>query len=228
MKEEAKGSPLIADATRAAWATQAGANPPDPISWIRFIDDLRIAAELDGLGVVDKPGKTPGLQSAFNALHAVLVFLGKQQSSTAPDLKPLTRLHNAIIDLKKKERIDPLFKATLGTGSPGNGTNYEIAKGTAARAMSLLMQAGNPPEKARKMVADALSDTTFGTKVSGPTISGVALPFDGGRRCQRGNKGRLAGLFPSSTTRIWRNSKGAGRKSSQGSARESLKSSDNS
>ena len=116
-------------------------------------------------GVVDKPGKTPGLQSAFNALHAVLVFLGKQQRVLPNrDLKPLMRLHDAIIDLKKNERIDPLFKATLGNGSPGNGTNYDIAKGTAARAMSLLIQAGEPPEKARKMVADALSDTTFGTK----------------------------------------------------------------
>jgi hypothetical protein len=172
MKEGAEGSPLIADATRTAWAAQAGANPPDPISWITLIDDLRIAAELDRLGVADKPGETPGLQSAFDALHAILVFLGKQQRVLPNrDLKPLMRLHNAIIDLKKNERIDPLFKATLGIGSPGNGTNYDIAKGTAARAMSLLVQAGEPPEKAQNMVADALSDTTFGTKVSGPTIA---------------------------------------------------------
>jgi hypothetical protein len=173
MKEAGKGSPIIVDATRTAWAAQAGANPPDPISWITLIDDLRIAAELDRLGVIDKPGEPPGLQSAFNALHAIVVFLGKQQRVLPNrDLKPLMRLHGAIIDLKKNVRIDPLFKATLGIGSPGNGTNYDIAKGTAARAMSLLIQAGESPEKARQTVADSLSDTTFGRKVKGTTIAG--------------------------------------------------------
>jgi hypothetical protein len=167
-----KSKPIIDDTTRCAWAARADANPPDRASWVTLIDDLRTTAELDRLGVIDEPGKTAGLQSAFNALHAVVKFLGKQLTALPNcDLDPLMRLHSAIIDLKRNERIDPMFKATLGNGNPGNGTKFDIAKGTAARAMSLLIEAGEPLGKAQQMVADSLSDRTFGTELNGPTIA---------------------------------------------------------
>jgi hypothetical protein len=155
------GLPIIDNATLEAWTAEALAEPPDPQFWVDLTIILRWAAELDRRGVND-PKMPPGMTPCFFALHHLYGLLLKQLflMRRGENCAPLMRLSSAIFDLSDG-RVSPMFKPlSRKKGNPGLPSNFEIIKGTAARAMSELIEGGMPLPEAAQIVANALQDAS--------------------------------------------------------------------
>ena len=151
------------DETLNAWAMEAIAHPPTMSSWIDLVVQLRNGADQDlaHLEDVDQPS---GLVTSAHALHHLVQFLESQPlfAQDSSHLLPLKRLSSAVIDLMSG-KVSGMFLPQKRPGRPGNASAFEIVKALAARAMSELMAAGLPRQKAAQAVAERCKPTTWKT-----------------------------------------------------------------
>lgn len=128
-------------------------DPPDPAAWVRLVRKLRRAGEEDKNGNIN-PDLPPGHAAAWLALHAIVDFLQSQPAlmRTPEAIAPVHRLYSAITDLARG-RVHPMLRPQRRRN--GNGSGFEIIKGTAARALDEFIRADVPSEEAAPRVAHA-------------------------------------------------------------------------
>jgi hypothetical protein len=150
------GLPYPSDQKLLQLRTEGLAHPPQPSDWAHLTAMLRHAAEMGRKGV-GHPDLPPGMTEIQKSLFAVIEFLQKQPVLMHDDaVGPLLRLQSAILDLANG-KASPLFKpVTRKAGSPGIGSGEAMVIGLAAKAMSLLMEAGEDKKAASLKVAIAL------------------------------------------------------------------------
>lgn len=127
---------------------------PDPRSWLELVTALREAAKIDGADGLDSGPQ--GHAAAWRAMHDLCHFLLQQRvfQSDPSILAPITRLCAAMTDIRNG-KASPMFKPAPLGHRPPNPSAFEIIKGTAARAMTELMNAGMDKWDAAKEVAEA-------------------------------------------------------------------------
>ncbi len=136
---------------------------PSSSDWTQLVDFLKGLAK-------QQPKKTeaaapPGLGKPLSALHAVASFLARQRAFFGDDavaLKPIMELNSGLIDLLRGH-VHPMFQPNRR--AKGNGSYYEISKGLASRAMTLLMEDGVSELDAARKVA-----RSFGGAVTATTV----------------------------------------------------------
>lgn len=152
---------------------------PDPSSWARLMEDLHRAAEIDQNEPAD--ADMPGHAASWVALHHLYAFLLAQPAiATSPDiLAPLARLTSAMVDLRHG-RVSPMFKPKRGRGRPPNSSAFEIVKGTAARAMSELMDSGMSKRDASEAVARTCAKVRGNDAITATQVEGWRDTYEAG------------------------------------------------
>ena len=140
----------------ARWRLEAAATAPVKDTWAELVVALRSSGEIDRRGLAD-PALPKGLSAPEYALRVVLAFLSQQPYIVAHGADvPLLRLYAALVDIADGRSPPMLKPQSRGAGHPGLSQEDSFLQGTAARAMDLLIRAGNSQTKAAELVAGAL------------------------------------------------------------------------
>jgi hypothetical protein len=151
-----EGLPLPDPELIAKWRKEALQNLPSPDDWADFIAHVRWAAELDRIGAMNKdlPDRLTSIDymlRAFLTCFLKISVLGKNGN-----LAPLMRLRAAIVDLANGRQSELFTPVNKKPGHPGKGVALAYVQGFAARALSELVDSGEPVKTAAGRVANAL------------------------------------------------------------------------
>lgn len=156
------GLPLPDQELMKKWREAALRDLPPPQILAEDFADLiaamRCAFELDRIGAANKD-LPDGLTSIERMIMALLTCF-----STIPVLRedgalaPLMRLHAAIVDLAAGRQSELFVPVIKKPGNPGKGVAHAAVQGFAARALTELVDSGEPVEQAADRVARAVRE----------------------------------------------------------------------
>jgi hypothetical protein len=150
------GLPVIDNETLQAWMAQALAEPPKVKDWAELVVQLRWAVEIERRGHQNAK-LPPGMTATEYQLRAVVRFLD-QQPALKPEKAPLGRLLGAIGDLAHG-LTSPMLKPVVRPARRPEMAQIEaMIRGLAAKALSLLMAAGQAKEQASRRIAAVLGE----------------------------------------------------------------------
>lgn len=129
---------------------------PDPRFWLELVVIMDIVADINRQEAADvsHPGQAATQYMIFNLakLFAKQSYFLQRGEICAPMLK----LSMALFDLNHG-RVSPMLKPSArSNGNPGRTISFGIIKGTAARALTELLEGGTPAPEAAQMVAASL------------------------------------------------------------------------
>jgi len=125
--------------------------------WPRLTEIMQQTLEIDRLDKADNPNYTDRSSCQFLLHHLLKLFSEQPYFQRHQDhLAPLMRLSTAMWELDHGRQHSMLVPTAKATNNAGQFATHAAIKGTAARAMSELMEGGFDRQKAAREVSAAL------------------------------------------------------------------------
>jgi len=152
---DADGVPLPDPELTKKWREAALRDLPTPQEFADLIAAMRWGAELDRIGAANKelPDRVTSIEYM---LRMLTTFFSASRVLEGNGIAPLIRLHAAIVDLANGRQSELLVPVIKKPGHPGKGVTHALTQALAARALSELVDSGEPLDQAANRVAQAL------------------------------------------------------------------------